>query len=82
MYGDISPPCIRLMDRCSKPVRRTENPTAATIQNMCVNHGCRHILVAQKLLNSSNVIAIFKQARGNAFKPFDQFETLEWFKDP
>ena len=52
------------MDRCSEPVRRAADATAATIQDMGINHGCAHIFVTQKLLNSSNVTSIFQEISG------------------
>src|SRR3989338_5804711 len=58
VYEDISPSCIRLMDRYSKPIRRTVNSMSTSVQNMRVDHRGAYILVAQKLLNCPDVGAI------------------------
>jgi hypothetical protein len=42
----------------SEGVRRTADAQPATVENMGVDHGCLHILVAEKFLNGPNVIAI------------------------
>jgi hypothetical protein len=39
----------------SEPVYRAANPGRSMIQYMCINHSCLYILVAQKLLNCSNI---------------------------
>ena len=44
---------------------------------MRVNHRGADVGVAEEFLDCPNVIAIFKQARGNAFKPFDSFEPFD-----
>ena len=46
VYEDISPRCIGIMDRCSKPVRRAVNAATAPIQNVCVNHCGVYVSVA------------------------------------
>jgi hypothetical protein len=36
------------------------------VQNMRVNHGCGNVLVAEKLLDSSNIVTGFQQMRGKS----------------
>ena len=47
------------------------------VQNVDVNHGCRDIVVPQKLLHGPDIVAIFKYIRGTAFKSFDSFEPFD-----
>ena len=56
--------------------RAVDSPTTA-VQNVGVNHGRTDILVPEQLLDRPNIIAVLKQVRGNAFKPFDSFEPFE-----
>ena len=49
------------MDCCSKPVGRAVNAAPTTIQNVGINHGRAHILVPQKLLHGSDIIAVLQQ---------------------
>jgi len=58
-------------------VHRASDSPPATVQNMGVDHGCSNIGVPEQFLNRADVVAIFKQVRGNAFKPFDSFEPFE-----
>ena len=51
-----------------------------TAHNDCLRiiyHRGAHVGVPEQFLNRTDVVAIFKQVRGNAFKPFDSFEPFE-----
>ncbi len=52
-------------------------PLPPTIQNVGIYHGRADVLVSEQFLHGANIIAIFKQVRGDAFKPFDSFEPFE-----
>jgi len=58
-------------------VHRATDTPAPTVQNMGVNHSGRYIGMPEQLLNRPDVVAVLKQVRGNAFKPFDSFEPFE-----
>ncbi len=45
----------------SKSVDRAANSGRSTIENMGIDHGRLDVIVAQKLLNSANVVAAFQQ---------------------
>lgn len=40
--------------------------SAATVQNMAIDHSSSHVVMAQQFLNGSNVVAGFEQVRGEA----------------
>ena len=44
---------------------------------MGVDHGCSNVGVPEQLLNCSDVVAILKQVRSNAFKPFDYSDGIK-----
>src|SRR5215469_8814321 len=50
-------------NRASHSVRRATNSSAASIQNVGVNHSGVYIPVPQQLLNSSDVISVLQQVR-------------------
>ena len=58
-------------------VHRATDTPAPTVQDMGVNHSGRYIGMPEQLLNRPDVVAVLKQVRGNAFKPFDSFEPFE-----
>jgi hypothetical protein len=45
----------------SKPVDQTPNTGGATVADMGIDHRCFDILVAEKLLGRSNIVAALKQ---------------------
>ena len=49
--------------RLKKRVSRALHTLAASIEHMSINHSGRHILVAQKLLHRTDIIAGFEQMR-------------------
>jgi len=57
VYEDISPRCIGIMDRWSKPIRRAVNAATAAIQNVRIDHRGADISVPRKLLNSNPYLA-------------------------
>lgn len=48
----------------SKGIYGTSNSSSPPIQNVCVDHRCFHVLVAEQFLDGSDVIAVFQQMRG------------------
>jgi len=62
---------LGILDRCLKPIRGAANAAASSIQDMSVNHVRAHILVPQKILHGSDIIAILKQVsrKGVAIMP-------------
>lgn len=60
-YADrhITPPGVT-----SKSVHRTANARRAVVEDMGIDHRRFNVLVAEKLLNSSNVITTLKQVSG------------------
>ena len=51
-----------------------------TAHNDClriINHGGTDVGVSEQLLNSADVVAILKQVRSNAFKPFDYSDGIK-----
>lgn len=58
-------------------VHRASDSSPSTVQYVCVNHSSRHIGMPEQFLNRPDIVAILKQARDNAFKPFDSFEPFD-----
>jgi len=58
-------------------IHRASDSPPATVQNMGVYHRGAHVGVPEQFLNRADIVAIFQQIRGNAFKPFDLFEPFE-----
>ena len=46
------------------PLQRTAHASAATIQDMCIDHRCRDVCMTEQLLDGANVVTIFQQVRG------------------
>ena len=55
MYPDISPQCIRILERCSKPIRGGVNTSVASIGHVRVDHCHAHVRVTQKIPRQTNV---------------------------
>ena len=47
-----------------EPIRGAPYAPPAAIENVGVDHGCRNVLVAEKLLHRANVVAVFEQVSG------------------
>jgi len=47
-------------------VERTAHPKPGFVQDMCINHGGRNVLVAEQLLDCPDVLPVFKQMGGEA----------------
>ena len=45
----------------SKPIQRTGDATPALVEHMRIDHGRRHIRMAEQLLHRANVVTAFKQ---------------------
>ena len=58
-------------------IHRASDSSPATVQDMGVDHGCSNVGVPEQLLNCSDVVAILKQVRSNAFKPFDYSDGIK-----
>ena len=58
-------------------IRRATDTPAPSVQDMGIDHSGRYIGMPEQLLNRPDVVAVLKQLRSNAFKPFDSFEPFE-----
>ena len=45
-------------------VNGTTDPTRSAVQNMGVDHGRLHVVMAQEFLDSTDVVAVFEQMGG------------------
>jgi hypothetical protein len=56
MFGVLSSFRISFFWSAGKIVRRAANCAAATVENVCVDHGRFHVFVSEQLLNCADVV--------------------------
>ena len=61
------------MDQHNTPSPTLQGIRRATVQHMRVDHRCSNILMAEKFLDRSNIVARFKQV-----DPVGNMKTLSW----
>lgn len=54
---------MQLRETQSQPIRRAQNPTASSIQNMGINHCGADIFVPQEFLNRPDIVTVLQQVR-------------------
>jgi hypothetical protein len=64
--GFVYGPTPSGQDFNSKQIHRASNTLAAAIQDVSVDHRRAHVFVTEKFLNSSYIVPVFQQVRGEA----------------
>ncbi len=64
MPGVIGRHCLTLIGRADRTIRRAAQATAASAQNMGLDHPGANIVVTQTFQHRTQIIAVGQQARG------------------